>query len=112
MTDTNRPDLPFDEGDHAALRVKVARANSEQALIGFQSMEGPYSIRVPLSELTLAAGPDEGARLARVVAVLTEWGALASDDDEPSDEDFAEAVHESGAWRLARDLRKALAEEA
>lgn len=41
-----------DEGDEVLLRAKVARANAEQALIGFTSMEGPYSIRVPLSEIT------------------------------------------------------------
>lgn len=39
------------EGDFAVMRVRVARANSEQALIEFRSMEGPYSVRVPLSEL-------------------------------------------------------------
>jgi hypothetical protein len=39
------------EGDHAVLRVKVARANDEQAFIEFTSMEGPFSVRVPLTEL-------------------------------------------------------------
>lgn len=39
------------EGDFAVLRVRVARANSEQAFVEFQSMEGPYSVRVPMSEL-------------------------------------------------------------
>ncbi|WP_159083895.1 hypothetical protein [Nocardioides terrigena] len=39
------------EGDYAVMRVKVARANDEQAFIEFASMEGPFSIRVPLSEL-------------------------------------------------------------
>lgn len=44
----------FQEGDTALLRVEVARANREQAFIGFESMEGPYSIRVPISELVQA----------------------------------------------------------
>ncbi len=74
-------------------------------------MEGPFSIRVPLSDLTIRPVVAGVTRLARVVAVLAEWGAVVSDGDEASDEDFAEAIHESGAWRLARDLRKALAEE-
>ena len=46
--------------------------------------------------------------VARVVAVLAEWGAVASDGDFVDDEDFAEAIRDSGAWRLARDLRAAL----
>lgn len=33
------------------LRVKVARANAEQAFIEFVSMEGPFSVRVPVTEL-------------------------------------------------------------
>lgn len=41
------------EGDEVYLRAKVARANDGQALIEFSSMEGPFSVRVPLSELTL-----------------------------------------------------------
>lgn len=45
------------------------------------------------------------ARLAAVERVLTEWGAL---DDGGFDSDFAEAIQESGAWRLSRDLRAAL----
>lgn len=44
----------IDEGDDVLLRAKVYRVNREQALIEFTSMEGPYSIRVPLSELRLA----------------------------------------------------------
>ena len=39
------------EGDTAVLRVRVARANDEQAFIEFVSMEGPYSVRVPVTEL-------------------------------------------------------------
>lgn len=39
------------EGDTAVLRVKVARADSEQAFIEFASMEGPFSVRVPVTEL-------------------------------------------------------------
>lgn len=41
------------EGDTADLRVKVARANDEQAFIEFKSMEGPFSVRVPLTELSV-----------------------------------------------------------
>src|SRR5690606_23945949 len=44
------------------------------------------------------------ARLAAVVQVLTDWGALADDGDFVGDSDFAEAIHDSGAWRLSRDL--------
>jgi hypothetical protein len=43
--------MSFQEGDDAVLRVKVARANDEQAFVEFLSMEGPFSVRVPLSEL-------------------------------------------------------------
>lgn len=39
------------EGDNAVLRVKVARADKGQALIEFVSMEGPFSVRVPIAEL-------------------------------------------------------------
>lgn len=43
------------EGDSVVLRAKVARANEEQAFIEFTSMEGPYSVRVPLSEILRVA---------------------------------------------------------
>lgn len=46
--------------------------------------------------------------LQAVTAVLVEWGALSADESPASDDDFAEAIHDSGAWRLARDLRAAL----
>ncbi len=39
------------EGDAVVLRAKVARADGQQAFIEFESMEGPYSVRVPLAEL-------------------------------------------------------------
>lgn len=55
---TAEKDAPlFDEGDDVFLTAKVYRANGEQALIEFRSMEGPYSIRVPLSELTRVLPP-------------------------------------------------------
>lgn len=44
------------EGDNVVLRAKVARANDEQAFIEFVSMEGPFSVRVPLSELLRVGG--------------------------------------------------------
>ena len=47
------------EGDTAVLRVKVARANKEQALIEFVSMEGPFSVRVPVSELLRTSSDEE-----------------------------------------------------
>lgn len=49
-----RGSLPriFQEGDSAKLAVTVARVNFEQALIEFTSMEGPYSVRVPVVELS------------------------------------------------------------
>lgn len=43
---------PVSEGDVALLEVGVHRADSEQALIEFTSMEGPFSVRVPQRELT------------------------------------------------------------
>lgn len=43
--------------------------------------------------------------------VLTEWGVLAQDGDFVSDDDFAEAIRDSGAWRLARELRALLPAE-
>jgi hypothetical protein len=39
------------EGDEVWLRAYIARCDDEQALIGFMSMEGDYSVRVPLDEL-------------------------------------------------------------
>lgn len=42
----------IEEGDGVFLRVRVYRCNGEQALVEFASMQGPYSIRVPLAELT------------------------------------------------------------
>jgi hypothetical protein len=44
------------EGDDVVLRAKVARANGEQAFIEFVSMDGPFSIRVPLSEIMRVGG--------------------------------------------------------
>ena len=41
----------FEEGDEVFLKAKVYRANLEQAFIEFISMEGVFSIRVPVSEL-------------------------------------------------------------
>jgi len=41
----------LDEGDAVWLKAKVFRADSEQALIEFQSMDGIFSIRVPVHEL-------------------------------------------------------------
>lgn len=40
-----------EEGQEVLLRAKVARSNHEQVLIEIRSMEGPYSIRVPLDQL-------------------------------------------------------------
>lgn len=48
----------MDEGDYVVLRARVARANSEQAFIEFKSMEGPFSIRVPVSELLVVKEAD------------------------------------------------------
>lgn len=45
------------EGDDVVLRAKIARANSEQALLEFESMEGTFSVRVPLSEILRVGGP-------------------------------------------------------
>lgn len=43
------------EGDVANLRVKVARIDGTQALLEITSMQGPYSLRVPITELSLRA---------------------------------------------------------
>lgn len=47
----------FQEGDYVWLRARVHRANHEQAFIEFESMEGAFSVRVPLSELRHRKGP-------------------------------------------------------
>jgi hypothetical protein len=39
------------ENDVVSLRVRIHRMDDEQALIEFVSMEGPFSVRVPLTEL-------------------------------------------------------------
>lgn len=44
------------EGDNVVLRAKVARANEEQALIEFVSMDGPFSLRVPITEIMRVGG--------------------------------------------------------
>ena len=44
------------EGDNVVLRATVCRSNDEQAFIEFASMEGPFSVRVPLSELLRVGG--------------------------------------------------------
>jgi hypothetical protein len=44
----------FQEGQEVSLKVRICRNDSEQALIEFNSMAGPYTIRVPLSELSRA----------------------------------------------------------
>jgi hypothetical protein len=48
------------EGDVVLLKVKVARANEQQALIEIASMEGPYSLRVPIESIfAVVAAPVE-----------------------------------------------------
>jgi hypothetical protein len=42
----------LDEGDPVLLGATVYRADNEQALIEFKSMEGWFSVRVPLDQLT------------------------------------------------------------
>lgn len=44
----------MEEGDQVLLRAVVFRADHEQALIEFRSMDGQFSVRVPLSELASA----------------------------------------------------------
>ena len=43
--------MEFEEGDYVILRAEVARSNEEQSLIQILSMEGPYTLRVPNSQL-------------------------------------------------------------
>jgi hypothetical protein len=49
----------FQEGDDALLQVHVARANSQQVLISFESMEGTFTIRVPVSQLQFTEKKEE-----------------------------------------------------
>jgi heme oxygenase len=56
------------------------------------------------------AADERDQRVKAVEAVLAECG-MSSVDDMNFEEDFAEAVRENGAWRLARDLRKALGKD-
>lgn len=55
MSDSSRY-AEVQDGDDVVLRAKVYRADSEQALIEFVSMEGPFSVRVPLSEVLRVGG--------------------------------------------------------
>ena len=50
------------------------------------------------------------ARVAAVRALADDWGISGTEGG--FDDDFAEAIRESGAWRFARDLRRALDGEA
>lgn len=50
----------FAEGDEVFMMAKVYRANDEQALVEFQSMEGPFSVRVPVSILKFIEPDEEG----------------------------------------------------
>lgn len=52
------------------------------------------------------------AQVAAVRALADEWGISSTDGGFVGDADFAEALRESGAWRFARDLRRALDGEA
>lgn len=51
MSNQGEETVEIQEGDGVVLRATVARANKDQAFIEFKSMEGPFSVRVPLSEL-------------------------------------------------------------
>lgn len=64
-------------------------------------------------ETTAAVDTSDLAQLraedAAIRTVLTTWGVLTNeDDDSDRDDAFHEAILDSGAWRLARDLRAAL----
>lgn len=59
---TDAAEVAFDEGDEVLLRARVYRANREQALISFVSMDGQFSIRVPVGEL--ARAPPSAPRAA------------------------------------------------
>lgn len=60
-TENARP--TFEDGEWVNLRARVYRSGVEQALIEFRSMEGVFSIRVPVSELSTIrpAAPSEGS---------------------------------------------------
>lgn len=62
-----------------------------------------------VSDAESTDGPADKSALDRVRAVLDEWGlVLEGAGGITEDEDFAEAIRDNGAWRLARDLRAAL----
>lgn len=46
-------DIKFEERQRVLLRAEIYRLDEMQALLEIKSMEGPYSLRVPLSELRL-----------------------------------------------------------
>lgn len=50
-------------------------------------------------------------KLERVRKVLSDWGMNLNDEDDFA-EGFVEEIQESGAWRLARDLRLAMRDDA
>lgn len=72
----------FDEGDEVLLRAKVYRANTEQALIEFRSMEGPFSVRVPLAELQHGPPPEEAGLIAYALSVAVGDGWIDNADDQ------------------------------
>lgn len=53
--------MAIEEGDLVWLAAKVYRCNDEQALIEFTSMEGIYSIRVPIAEIVPVGGSQSRA---------------------------------------------------
>lgn len=57
MPEAARP--TFEEGEWVNLRARIHRRNFEQALIEFRSMDGVFSIRVPVSELSTFRDEEE-----------------------------------------------------
>lgn len=65
-------------------------------------------VRLETAEKYLARALSAEDALSRVATVLNEWGMSSTDAAIDGDVCFAEAIEDSGAWRLARDLRAAL----
>lgn len=106
MTDQTSETTP-DGLDVAGVRERYRRAGEAQVDLTPDSILLAYSLRdIPL---LLAALDEARERERRVLAVLHDWCVSTVDGGFVGDEDFAEAIHDSGAWRFARDLRAALA---